>query len=162
MDIQTTTGCIYNDFDMKCPYCGCTTSKVVDKRDNNEESTTRRRRQCLRCGRRYTTYERIEKVDISIEKKDGSLENFDSQKLKKGIMKAIDQKRIPEEDIDEFCEEVERRVLTSPEPLNSNEIGNMVLTWLRTKDPLAYMRFASIYKNFESIKDFKEELNNII
>jgi transcriptional repressor NrdR len=101
-------------------------------------------------------------VDISIEKKDGSLENFDCEKLKKGILKAIDRKRIPENDIDNFCEEVERRVLTSPQPLTSLEIGNMVLTWLRTKDPLAYMRFASIYKDFESIKDFKEELNNII
>lgn len=147
---------------MKCPYCGCTTSKVVDKRDNNEEGTTRRRRQCLRCGRRYTTYEKIEKVDISIIKKDGSLENFDSEKLKKGILKAIDQKRISEDDIDDFCEELERHVLTKPEPVTSTEIGNTVLNWLRTKDPLAYMRFASIYKNFESIKDFKKELDNII
>jgi transcriptional repressor NrdR len=147
---------------MKCPYCACTTSKVVDKRDNNEEGTTRRRRQCLRCGRRYTTYERIEKVDISIVKKDGSLENFDCQKLRKGIMKAVDPKRIPVEDIEEFCEEVERRVLTNPNQLSSTEIGKMVLTWLRTKDPLAYMRFASVYKNFESIKDFKDELDNII
>jgi transcriptional repressor NrdR len=147
---------------MKCPYCGCTTSKVVDKRDNNEEGTTRRRRQCLRCGRRYTTYERIEKVDISIVKKDGSLENFDCKKLEKGIMKAIDPRRIPREEIEAFCEEVERRVLTNPDPLTTTKIGEMVLTWLRTKDPLAYMRFASIYKNFESIKDFKEELDNII
>lgn len=147
---------------MKCPYCGSTASKVVDKRDNNEEGTTRRRRQCLRCGRRYTTYEKIEKVDISIIKKDGSLEKFDCEKLKKGILKAIDKKRISEEDIDAFCEEVERKVLTNPQPLTSTEIGSMVLVWLRTKDPLAYMRFASIYKNFESIKDFKDELNNII
>jgi transcriptional repressor NrdR len=146
---------------MKCPYCGCTTSKVVDKRDNNEEGTTRRRRQCLRCGRRYTTYERIERVDVSIEKKDGSLENFDLEKLKKGILKAVDPKRIPLEDIEEFCEDTERRVLTSPQPISSTKIGKMVLTWLRTKDPLAYMRFASIYKNFESIKDFKEELENV-
>jgi transcriptional repressor NrdR len=146
---------------MKCPYCGCTTSKVVDKRDNNEEGTTRRRRQCLRCGRRYTTYERIERVDVSIEKKDGSLENFDLEKLKKGILKAVDPKRIPIEDIEEFCEDAERRVLTSPQPISSTKIGKMVLTWLRTKDPLAYMRFASIYKNFESIKDFKEELENV-
>jgi len=147
---------------MKCPYCGCTTSKVVDKRDNNEEGTTRRRRQCLRCGRRYTTYEKIEKVDISIVKKDGSLETFNCEKLKKGIMKAIDQKRISEEEIDEFCEEVKRKVLTNPESLTSTKIGNMVLDWLKNKDPLAYMRFASIYKNFESIKDFKNELENII
>ena len=147
---------------MKCPYCGCTTSKVVDKRDNNEEATTRRRRQCLRCGRRYTTYERIEKVDVSIVKKDGSLENFDCEKLKKGILKAVDRERIAEEDIENFCEDVERKVLTNPQPLSSTEIGMLVLSWLRTKDPLAYMRFASVYKDFESIKDFRKELNNII
>jgi transcriptional repressor NrdR len=116
----------------------------------------------LRCGRRYTTYERIEKVDISIQKKDGSLEKFDSEKLKKGILKAVDPKRIPLEDIEEFCEDVERRVLTSPQQISSTEIGQMVLTWLRTKDPLAYMRFASVYKNFESVKDFKKELENVI
>ena len=147
---------------MKCPYCGCATSKVVDKRDNNDDGTTRRRRQCLRCGRRYTTYERIEKVDATIEKRDGSLENYDIQKIKKGIMKAIDISKIPEEDIDMFCEDVERQVITSPQPLTSAQVGNLVLTWLRTKDPLAYMRFASVYKDFESIKDFKKELDNII
>jgi len=147
---------------MKCPYCNCTTSKVVDKRDNNEEGTTRRRRQCLRCGRRYTTYERIEKVDISIVKKDGSLETFDIQKLKKGILKAVDIQKISIPDIDNFCEGVERQVMTSPQPLTSIKIGNLVLTWLKTKDPLAYMRFASIYKNFESVSDFKKELENII
>lgn len=147
---------------MKCPYCGCSTSKVVDKRDNNEDSTTRRRRQCLRCGRRYTTYERIEKVDASIEKRDGSLENFDVEKLKKGLLKAVDTNRIQISDIDDFCEDVERQVLTSSQPLTSTEVGNIVLKWLRNKDPLAYMRFASVYKNFESIKDFKKELDNII
>ncbi|MCD4811761.1 transcriptional regulator NrdR [bacterium] len=146
---------------MKCPYCACTTSKVVDKRDNNEEGTTRRRRQCLRCGRRYTTYERIEKIDISIEKRDSSLENFDIEKLKKGILKAVDTERIPIADIDKFCEDVERQVIVSPQPLTSTQIGNIVLTWLKTKDPLAYMRFASVYRNFESISDFKKELEKI-
>ena len=146
---------------MKCPYCGCSTSKVVDKRDNNEEGITRRRRQCLRCGRRYTTYERIEKVDVSIEKKDGSLENFDIEKLKKGMLKAVETDKIPLSEIEDFCEEVERQVITSAQPLTSIQVGNLVLTWLRTKDPLAYMRFASVYKNFESISDFKKELENI-
>jgi len=146
---------------MKCPYCACTTSKVVDKRDNNEEGTTRRRRQCLRCGRRYTTYERIEKIDISIEKRDGSLENFDIEKLKKGILKAVDTEKIPMPEIEEFCEDVERQVTTSPQPLTSTQVGNLVLVWLKTKDPLAYMRFASVYRNFESISDFKKELEKI-
>ena len=77
-------------------------------------------------------------------------------------MKAIDINKIPEGDIDIFCEDVERQVITSPQPLTSAQVGNLVLTWLRTKDPLAYMRFASVYKDFESIKDFKKELDNII
>jgi len=147
---------------MRCPYCACTTSKVVDKRDNTDDFSTRRRRQCLRCGRRYTTYERIEKVDVAIIKKDGSLENFDGQKLKKGIKKAVDLSKITEDEIDNFCEEVERKVMVSTNPLTTTDIGNMVLDWLRELDPLAYMRFASVYKDFETVKDLKKELEELI
>jgi transcriptional repressor NrdR len=147
---------------MRCPYCASTASKVVDKRDNAEDFSTRRRRQCLRCGRRFTTYERIEKVDVVILKKDGSLENFDSEKLKKGIKKAVDLDKITEVDIDNFCEEVERKVMVSTNPLTTTDIGNMVLGWLKTLDPLAYMRFASVYKDFESVKDLKKELEELI
>ncbi len=147
---------------MKCPFCACTTSKVVDKRDNNEDHSTRRRRQCLRCGRRYTTYERIEKVDVSIIKRDGSLENFDCEKLKKGIKKAVDLNRISEDEIDDFCEGIERKVLVSTQPLSTTDIGGMVLEWLRSLDPLAYMRFASVYKNFETVNDLKKEIENLV
>jgi transcriptional repressor NrdR len=147
---------------MRCPYCASTASKVVDKRDNAEDFSTRRRRQCLRCGRRFTTYERIEKVDVVIIKKDGSLENFDCEKLKKGIKKAVDLEKITEVDIDNFCEEVERKVMVSTNPLTTTDIGNMVLDWLKTLDPLAYMRFASVYKDFESVKDLKKELEELI
>jgi transcriptional repressor NrdR len=147
---------------MRCPYCGCTTSKVVDKRDNTDDFSTRRRRQCLRCSRRYTTYERIEKVDVVIMKKDGSLENFDSEKLKKGIRKAVNLQKITEDDIDTFCESVERKVMVSPNPLSTTDIGNMVLDWLKTLDPLAYMRFASVYKDFETVSDLKKELEELI
>jgi transcriptional repressor NrdR len=147
---------------MRCPYCASTASKVVDKRDNAEDFSTRRRRQCLRCGRRFTTYERIEKVDVVVIKKDGSLETFDSEKLKKGIKKAVDLEKITDSDIDNFCEEVERKVMVSTNPLSTTDIGNMVLDWLRALDPLAYMRFASVYKDFESVKDLKKELEEII
>ncbi|MFA5623013.1 MAG: transcriptional regulator NrdR [Candidatus Dojkabacteria bacterium] len=147
---------------MRCPYCGCTTSKVVDKRDNADDFSTRRRRQCLRCGRRYTTYERIEKIDVVVLKKDGSLENFDQEKLKKGIRKAVDINKITEEDIENFCEEVERKVMVSSNPLPTTDIGNMVLEWLKNLDPLAYMRFASVYKDFENVKDLKKELEDLI
>jgi transcriptional repressor NrdR len=147
---------------MRCPYCGSTTSKVVDKRDNTDDYSTRRRRQCLRCGRRYTTYERIEKVEVVVIKKDGSFQNFDCEKLKKGIKKAVDNERVSEENIDDFCERVSRKAITSPNPITTTDIGNMVLDWLQTIDPLAYMRFASVYKDFESIKDMKEEIENLV
>mgnify|MGYP001098977386 CR=1 FL=1 len=147
---------------MRCPYCGSTTSKVVDKRDNADDYSTRRRRQCLRCGRRYTTYERIEKVEVVVIKKDGSFENFDCEKLKKGIKKAVDSERLTEENIDEFCERVSRKAITSPNPITTTDIGNMVLDWLQTIDPLAYMRFASVYKDFENIKELKKEIENLV
>lgn len=147
---------------MKCPYCGCITSKVVDKRDNTDDFSTRRRRQCLRCSRRYTTYERIEKVDVAILKKDGSLENFDREKLRKGIKKAVNLNKITEYDIDQFCDDIERKVMLSSNPLSTEYIGNMVLDWLKTLDPLAYMRFASVYKDFETVNDLKKELEDLI
>ena len=147
---------------MRCPYCACTTSKVVDKRDNTDDFSTRRRRQCLRCGRRYTTYERIEKVEVVVIKKDGSFENFDCEKLRKGIKKAVDLSKINEQEIDEFCEVVSRKAMISPNPITTTDIGNMVLDWLKSLDPLAYMRFASVYKDFETVNDIKKELENLI
>jgi len=147
---------------MRCPYCSSTASKVVDKRDNSDDFSTRRRRQCLRCGRRFTTYERIEKVEVVVIKKDGSFENFDCDKLRKGIKKAIDMEKISEREIDEFCDTVTRKVMTSSNPITTVEIGNMVLDWLKTLDPLAYMRFASVYKDFNSVKDLKKEIDTLI
>ena len=142
---------------MKCPYCCSETTKVVDKRDNHEDSSTRRRRECLKCKKRFTTYERIEKVDISIEKKDGSLENFDVEKLIKGIEKAVGS-TISTENIDSFAEEVERKILNSSDIVSTEDIGGMVLEWLKGKDELSYVRFASVYKDFKTLDDFKKEL----
>ncbi len=147
---------------MRCPYCASTTSKVVDKRDNTDDFSTRRRRQCLRCGRRFTTYERIEKVEVVVIKKNGTFEKFDCEKLRKGIKKAIDIEKVSEEEIDEFCEVVTRKAMVSANPISTVEIGNMVLDWLKSLDPLAYMRFASVYKDFENINDLKKELENLI
>jgi transcriptional repressor NrdR len=146
---------------MKCPFCGCEATKVVDKRDNRDDSSTRRRRQCLRCGRRYTTYERIENIDVSILKKDGSLEKFDQQKIIKGIRKAVDEHKISLEDIESFAEDIERQVINSEEPMSSKEIGLKILDWLRDKDPMAYIRFASVYKGFNGLEEIKEEIKNL-
>lgn len=146
---------------MRCPFCACDTTKVVDKRDNREDSSTRRRRQCLRCGKRFTTYERIEKMDVSILKKDGSLETFDINKIIKGIKKAIDENIVPAHEVEDFAEQVERYVINSEEPVSSRVIGGMILDWLKTKDQLSYIRFASVYKEFKDLDDIKEEINKL-
>lgn len=146
---------------MRCPFCACDTTKVVDKRDNREDSSTRRRRQCLRCGKRFTTYERIEKVDVSIMKKDGSLETFEITKITKGIKKAVNESIVSTQEIDDFAEEVERYVLNSEDPVSSREIGRMILDWLKGKDQLAYIRFASVYKDFKDLDDIKKEIDSL-
>lgn len=146
---------------MKCPFCDCEATKVVDKRDNRDDSSTRRRRQCLRCGKRFTTYERVESLDVSIIKKDGSLEKFDPQKIIKGIKKAVDEHKIPTEDIEAFAEEMERLVISSEEPISSREIGLKTLEWLKSKDKLAYIRFASVYKGFKGLDEIKDEIKNL-
>lgn len=167
--LQTTTACISLVYrtqqvvwlNMRCPFCSCDTTKVVDKRDNREDSSTRRRRQCLRCGKRFTTYERIEKVDISIVKKDGSLEKFDVEKIIKGIKRAVNQHSISDSEIYNFAEEVEKFVFNSEDSVTSRDIGLMILNWLREKDPLAYIRFASVYKDFKDLNDIKEEISDL-
>ncbi len=146
---------------MRCPFCACDTTKVVDKRDNREDSSTRRRRQCLRCGKRFTTYERIEKMDVSILKKDGSLETFDINKIVKGVKKAINESTISIAEVEDFAEQVERIVINSEEPVTSKDIGRMILEWLKTKDQLAYIRFASVYKEFKNLDDIKEEISTL-
>lgn len=146
---------------MRCPFCACDTTKVVDKRDNREDSSTRRRRQCLRCGKRFTTYERIEKMDVSILKKDGSLETFDINKIIKGIKKAINENTVTTHEVEDFAEQVERYVINSEEPVSSKVIGGMILEWLKTKDQLSYIRFASVYKEFKDLDDIKEEINKL-
>ena len=146
---------------MKCPFCECEITKVVDKRDNNEDRSTRRRRQCLRCGKRFTTYERLESLEVNVIKKDGSLEKFDSEKIVKGIKKARNHEHVKEEEIRDFAEEIERIALNSEEPLSTNEIGLKTLDWLKGKDKLAYIRFASVYKKFETLEDVKKEIDSI-
>ncbi len=146
---------------MKCPFCECENTKVVDKRDNRDDGTTRRRRQCLRCSKRFTTYERIESIDVSIVKKDGSLEKFDPMKISKSIRKAASLDKITDGEIEDFTEGIERLVLNSEDTITSNQIGLLILDWLKEKDPLAYIRFASVYKKFKGIEDIKEEIKNL-
>jgi len=147
---------------MKCPYCGSLKSFVVDKRDNNIEGTTRRRRECSKCSKRYTTYERIERIELDVLKRDGRIENFNRNKLLKGIKKAVGKSDISEDQINNLVESIELKLLNRKSKLiKSVAIGKMVLNRLRRIDPVAYMRFASIYKEFSSINDFKTEIIHI-
>jgi len=145
---------------MKCPYCGSFKSKVVDKRDNREEGITRRRRECMSCYKRFTTYERIENIELDVIKRNGTIEKFNREKLKRGIKKATDKRGVDESQIDSLIEDIEMKLLNRKETaIKSSEIGTMVLNRLIKIDHVAYMRFASVYKDFNSVKDFQDELN---
>ncbi len=147
---------------MKCPYCNSTEMRVVDKRDSEHEGSTRRRRECLSCTKRFTTYERIENVDLSIKKKDGSVEAFNREKLKKGVLKALRKDEISSEKLHEILDSVEMGLLSKDSTtINSSEIGVLVLEKLREVSAIAYMRFASVYKGFDSLEDFEKEIDEL-
>jgi transcriptional repressor NrdR len=147
---------------MICPFCHCKDSKVVDKRDNSESGTTRRRRECLQCQKRFTTYERIETISLNVVKRSGKIEEFDREKLKKGIMKAVKKRDITESQIDELIDDIEIKLLNRKTNLiKSTEIGQMVLTRLKKLDTIAYLLFASVYRDFNSIKDFEDAISEL-
>lgn len=152
---------------MLCPYCHGVENKVVDKRDNNDTGVTRRRRECLNCKKRFTTYERIENISLSVIKRSGKIEEFDREKLKRGISKAVKKRHLPEESIDELIDDIELKLLNRrSSEIKSTEIGEMVLRRLKKLDTIGYLLFASVYKDFDSIEDFEsaiaelKQLNN--
>jgi transcriptional repressor NrdR len=145
---------------MRCPYCGSKNTSVVDKRDATDDGLTRRRRECDKCYKRFTTYERVENVELDVLKKDGVLEKFSREKLIKSINKAIGKRPIEGSQITKLVEDIEMKLLNrKSKVIKSTDIGNMVLNRLRWMDVVAYMRFASIYKDFGSLNDFEQELN---
>mgnify|MGYP002684460436 CR=1 FL=1 len=146
---------------MKCPFCSNENTRVIDSRPVDDNISIRRRRMCDECGKRFTTYERLESLEVNVIKKDGSLEKFDSEKIVKGIKKALNHEHVKEEEIRDFAEEIERIALNSEEPLSTNEIGLKTLDWLKGKDKLAYIRFASVYKKFETLEDVRKEIDSI-
>ncbi len=149
---------------MNCPYCISKETKVVDKRNNEDEGFVRRRRECLRCFKRFTTYERVENVELDVQKRDGRVEKFNREKLKRGIYKAVgksgeNKDRIEDEQIVKIVEDIEMKLLNRKEKIvKSTDIGKMVLNRLKWIDKIAYMRFASIYKEFATIEDFENEI----
>lgn len=148
---------------MKCPYCTNQDTEVVETRDNEDLSITRRRRECIKCGKRFTTYERIESVPIIVIKKDSRKEQFSRDKLKSGILKACEKTTVGIEDIENIVDEVERelRGFDSVE-VESKKIGQLAATKLKKIDKIAYIRFASVFRRFVDVEDFKKELHKLI
>lgn len=147
---------------MQCPYCHSDNTNVLESRIAEDGGAMRRRRECVKCGKRFTTYERAEGVDIKVVKKTGKIEDFDREKLKRGIMKATWKRPVSMEQIEAMVDEVERilRRKSSTE-VRSWEIGNLVINRLKKIDPLAYLLFASVYREFESLTDFADEIKKL-
>jgi transcriptional repressor NrdR len=148
---------------MKCPYCGSTESEVVETRASEDVDTIRRRRECLKCKKRFTTYERIENVNLVVIKKDGKREQFDRDKLKRGIIRSSEKTAVTAEDIERIVTEIERELRGADSvEIESKKIGQMVATRLKKIDKVAYIRFSSVFRRFVDIEDFQEEVKRLI
>ena len=148
---------------MKCLYCNATESRVIDSRPTDEGLAIRRRRECVNCGRRFTTYEKIETVQIMVVKKDGSREAFDADKIRRGLIKACEKRPVAMHDVDALVRDVEQQIMNSLEQeVSSARIGEMVMERLRNLDEVAYVRFASVYRAFCDINTFMEELKSLL
>ena len=148
---------------MKCPFCGHARDKVVDSRESGAGDSIRRRRECLDCGRRFTSYERIEEVPYLVIKKDGRREAFDRHKLLAGLNRACEKRPIAAKALSSLVEEVEQMVLDSPDrEIEAKAIGEKVMERLRELDKVAYVRFASVYRQFEDAQEFMAELRDLL
>ena len=148
---------------MKCCFCGHTESKVIDSRPTDEGASIRRRRECLACGKRFTTYETIETVSVMVVKKDKSREAFDREKLLKGLLRACEKRPVPVKQMENLVDEVETTVQNMLErEVTSEAIGEMVLERLKKIDDIAYIRFASVYRQFRDIDSLNEEVSKLI
>jgi transcriptional repressor NrdR len=148
---------------MKCPYCGHPESKVVDSRPAEEGASIRRRRECLACERRFTTYETVERLPLMVVKKDGSRQTFDRAKVLNGMIRACEKRPVSFDTLEEISEKIEQELLNSLERETSTEhIGQLVMDELKRVDEVAYVRFASVYRQFKDINTFMSELNKLL
>ena len=148
---------------MTCPFCGHLQDKVVDSRESKEGDAIRRRRECLACERRFTTYERIDEIPYMVVKKDGRREKFDRQKVLAGLLKACEKRPVAMGKLAEIVDEVESRLMESPErELSTTAIGELLMGRLRSLDKIAYVRFASVYRDFQDEEAFFNELKTLI
>ena len=148
---------------MKCPYCGYSESKVIDSRPADENASIRRRRECLSCAKRFTTYETVESLPMVVVKKDGSRQSFDRRKVLGGMIRACEKRPVPLAELERISAEIEQDLQNSMErEINSALIGEKVMERLRNVDQVAYVRFASVYRQFKDIDTFMEELTKLL
>ena len=147
---------------MKCPFCGFENDKVVDSRESKEADSIRRRRECLKCHKRFTTYERIDEIPYMVVKKDGRRERFDRQKILTGLMHACEKRPVPIGKLEQIVNESEAFVIESPErERKTSELGELIMNRLRRYDKVAYVRFASVYRSFEDVDEFRQLIRDI-
>ncbi len=148
---------------MRCPYCNFSVSKVLDSRNIEDDSAIRRRRECDSCGKRFTTYERIDNLPIMVIKKDGERERFDRNKLLNGLLKSCEKRPISREELEKIVNSVEQEIRNQMEDeVESTFIGELVMDLLRDLDEVAYVRFASVYRQFKDIDNFRRELDRLL
>ncbi len=148
---------------MKCMYCGCLDSKVIDSRSAEDGTIIRRRRECIKCGKRFTTYETVENTPIFVIKNNGARQAFDLNKLKAGIIKACEKRPVSAVDIDKLADDIQKRVYNSlAQEVTSKELGEMVCEGLKDIDEVAYVRFASVYRSFTDTTSFMKELEKMV
>lgn len=147
---------------MKCMYCGETESKVIDSRAT-EDGAIRRRRECLNCGKRFTTYETVVNTPVLVIKSSGARQSFDANKIKNGIIKACEKRPVPASRIDKLVDDIQKKIYNSlAQEITSKEIGEMVMQELKNIDEVAYVRFASVYRSFTDISSFMDELQKMV
>lgn len=148
---------------MKCPYCSYEESKVVDSRSTEDDMAIRRRRECLKCSKRYTTYEKIEDIPILVIKKDSSREYFDKAKIINGLLKACQKRQVSRQQIEEVADSIEKQLSNQMlTEVKSDYIGELIMEQLKNLDEVAYVRFASVYRQFKDINTFMEEIKNLM
>jgi transcriptional repressor NrdR len=148
---------------MTCPFCGHKQDRVIDSRESKEGDVIRRRRECLKCARRFTTYERSDEIPYMVVKRDGRREKFDRQKILEGLLKACEKRPVPISKLAEVVDEIESKLADQPErELSTTEIGELLMTRLRVLDKIAYVRFASVYRDFQDVEAFLVELKDLL
>ncbi len=148
---------------MKCMYCGCIDSKVIDSRASDDGTNIRRRRECINCGKRFTTYETVENTPIFVIKSNGARQAFDANKIKNGIIKACEKRPVPASAIDKLVDDIQKKIYNSlAQEVTSKALGEMVCEALKNLDEVAYVRFASVYRSFTDTTSFIEELEKMV